>query len=160
MAKKKKEEEEDVWLWMSRPFSPGAVPVASAISLPAELRDVVTNYKFTAYPRGVHLSRGEHPHEGFFRAMKEYAFVALIDPTNIPEARVWSVALGVGYGAGLGITLAKGLVLGPPVLALIDPQHRWAGGLDEAPLYQSIESDIKFGYELGWAASPANPANW
>jgi len=27
MAKKKKEEEEDAWLWMSRPFSPGAVPV-------------------------------------------------------------------------------------------------------------------------------------
>jgi len=162
MAKKKKEEEEDAWLWMSRPFSPGAIPVAAnANSLPAELRDVVTHYKFTAYPDpGTWLERGEHPHEGFIRAMKEYAFVALLDPTNIPEARVWSLALGVGYGAGMGVTLAKGLILGPPILALIDPQHRWAGGLDEAPLYQSIESDIKFGVELGWAASPANPSNW
>jgi len=34
MAKKKKEEEEDAWLWMSQPFSPGAVPVAQPSSLP------------------------------------------------------------------------------------------------------------------------------
>ena len=59
MAKKKKEEEEDAWLWMSRPFSPGAVPVAAAISLPAELQNVVTHYKFTAYPRGG-ISPGEN----------------------------------------------------------------------------------------------------
>jgi len=152
--------EEEAWMWMSQPFSPGAVPVASAISIPAELQDRVTHYKFTAYPRGGYIKRGEHPHEGFFRAMKEYAFVALIDPTNIPEARVWSLALGVGYGAGMGVTLAKGLILGPPILAAIDPQHRWEGGLDEKPLYQATVGEFEKGLIAGWKLSPANPSNW
>jgi len=158
MAKKKKKLEEDAWLWMSQPFLPGALPLAGLTDWQRMLLGEFSDQ--SDYPAGGYIDRGEHPHEGFIRAMKEYAFVAIVDPTNIPEAQVWSVALGVGYGWGLAVTLAKGLILGPPVLALIDPQHRWAGGLDESPLYQSIESDIKFGVELGWAASPANPSNW
>ena len=92
--------------------------------------------------------------------MKEYAFVALLDPTNIPEARVWSLALGVGYGAGMGVTLAKGLILGPPLLAAIDPQHRYAGGLDERPLYKATVGEFEKGLSAGWKLSPANPSNW
>jgi len=158
MAKKKKKLEDDAWLWMRQPFLPGASPILGLTDWQRMLLGEFSEQ--SDYPAGGYINRGEHPHEGFFRAMKEYAFVAIVDPTNIPEAQVWSVALGVGYGWGLVITLAKGLVLGPPILALVDPQHRWAGGLDESPLYQSIESDIKFGVELGWAASPANPSNW
>jgi len=158
MAKKKKIEE-DAWLWFSQPFIPGTVPTQGILTdwqrmLLGEFSDQ------SDYPAAGRIYPGEGPNEGFVRAMKEYAFVAIIDPTNIPEARVWSLALGIGYGAGLGITLAKGLVAGPPILAAIDPQHRWAGGLDENPLYQSIEGDIKFGFELGWPQSPANPSNW
>jgi len=157
MARKKKLED-DAWLWMSQSFLPGASPILGFTHWQRMLLGKFSDQ--SDYPTGGYIKRGEHPHEGFWRAMKEYAFVAILDPTNIPEAQVWSVGLGVGYGWGLAITLAKGIVLGPPILALIDPQHRWAGGLDEAPLYQSIESDIKFGVELGWAASPANPSNW
>jgi len=117
------------------------------------------NFRYSSYPPGIRLQRGEHPHEGFTRAMFEYAYLAALDPTNLPEASVWASALGVSYRTGLLIAVAKGVVIGPPILALVDPQDRWAGGLDETATYQSIEKDIKFGIELGWAASPANPAN-
>lgn len=159
MAKKKKKKfQDDAWMWLSQPFLPGVSIIPGLTDWQRMLLGEFSDQ--SDYPAGGRIYPGESPNQGFVRAMKEYAFVAIIDPTNVPEAQVWSVALGVGYGWGLAITLAKGLVLGPPILAAVDPQHRWAGGLDEKPLYQSIESDIKFGLALGWAASPANPSNW
>jgi len=104
-------------------------------------------------------TKKEMPIEGFDRAMTEYAYLVLIDPTNFPEAAGWAGALGVSYRIGMAITLIKGLAI-LPIITAIDPQHRWEGGLDETSIYQSIESDIKFGVDLGWAASPANPRNW
>lgn len=159
----KKPVEEDAWLWMSQPFLPGVI-VASATMTDWQLRLLnqhgLGEFASAEDRAGGHLIRGEHPHEGFIRAMKEYAFVAIVDPTNIPEAQVWSIALGVGYGWGLAITLAKGLILGPPILALIDPQHRWAGGYDEKPLYKATVGEFETGFRSGWQLSPANPSNW
>ena len=159
MAKKKKKKiEEDAWLWMSQPFLPGA---STIVALTDWQRMLLGEFGDQSdYPSGGYIDRGEHPHEGFIRAMKEYAFVAIVDPTNIPEAQMWSVGLGVGYGWGLAITLVKGLILGPPILAAIDPQHRYAGGLDEKPLYKATVGEMEKGWKLGWAISPANPSNW
>jgi len=153
-----KKPEEDAWLWMSMPYLPNALPIGQWTDWQSMLLGRFSDQ--SDYPKGGYINRGEHPHEGFFRAMKEYAFVAIIDPTNIPEAQVWSVGLGVGYGWGLAITLAKGIILGPPILAAIDPQHRWAGGLDEKPLYKATIGEFEKGWALGWAISPANPTNW
>jgi len=158
MAKKKKKLEEDAWLWMSQPFLPGVAPIGTLTDWQLMLLGEFSDQ--SDYPAGGYIDRGEHPHEGFIRAMKEYAFVAIVDPTNIPEAQVWSVGLGVGYGWGLAITLAKGLILGPPILAAIDPQHRYAGGLDEKPLYKATVGEFETGLSSGWKLSPANPANW
>jgi hypothetical protein len=141
---RKTDEDEFYWNYLEKTFSPNISKNIKRLQKKlSKSSKRVQHYKFTAYPDpGTWLGSGEYPHEGFIRAMKEYAFVALLDPTNIPEARVWSLALGVGYGAGLGITLAKGLILGPPILALIDPQHRWEGGLDETIAYQAAEAGI------------------
>jgi len=100
----------------------------------------------------------EMPIDGFNRAMFEYTYLVFMDPTNFPEAAGWSTALGVSYKMGMLVTLAKGLAI-VPIITAVDPQDRWEGGLDETRLYQSIESDITYGAGLGWAASPANPAN-
>jgi hypothetical protein len=165
---RKDDEEELLLLWlraieMKLPFVPTRVKTKRQItSLQKKMgKGLGSGYKFrySSYPEGIRLERGEYPHEGFVRAMFEYAYLALLDPTNIPEASVWASTLGVSYRVGMLVTLAKGLIIGPPLLAIVDPQDRWAGGLDESQLYQSIEADIKYGFELGWSQSPANPAN-
>jgi len=158
---RKIEDDEFYWNYLEKTFSPNISKNIKRLQKKlSKASSRVSHYKFGAYPEGGYITRGEHPHEGFMRAMKEYAFVALVDPTNIPEARVWSLALGVGYGAGLGVTLAKGLILGPPILALVDPQHRWEGGMDETALYQATIGEFEGGVKSGWQLSPANPSNW
>jgi hypothetical protein len=155
---RKIDEDEFYWSYLKKTFTPG---IASKVKKSSKrILKTIKTKKLTDWEQrmlnpygrgefataeerqGGYRPRGEHPHEGFIRAMKEYAFVALLDPTNIPEARVWSLALGVGYGTGMGVTLAKGLILGPPILALVDPQHRWAGGLDETTAYQAAEGGV------------------
>ena len=163
MAKKKKKLEDDAWLWskMSQPVVPGMISIFARygyIEGPAR-RITGIGVRQSSYIEG-DTSIEEMPIEGFTRAMFEYAYLAALDPTNIPEAGVWATTLGVSYRMGMLFTMAKGILIGAPLLAAVDPQDRWEGGLDETALYQSIESDIKFGAGLGWAASPANPSNW
>jgi hypothetical protein len=162
MAKKKKLED-DAWMWMSQPFLPGLSIIPGLTDWQRMLLGEFSDQ--SDYPAGGYIQRGEHGHEGFTRAMKEYAVLALLDPSNIPEAHAWSLALGIGYGGGMALTLAKGLILGPPILAAIDPQHRWAGGLDEMPLYQEIVPTKEHGWQQTnwlqkWQSNPNNPENW
>jgi len=167
----KKDEDELILLWLHAienklPFTPSRGKRKKQLAGIQKTKKRISkklgsrfNFRYSSYPAGIRVERGEHPHEGFTRAMFEYAYLAALDPTNIPEASVWASALGVSYRVGMLITIAKGVVIGAPILALIDPQDRWEGGLDESALYQSIETDIETGWDLGWAASPANPAN-
>jgi len=156
MAKKKVEE--DAWLWMRQPVVPGMV------SSP------FFKYSFTASDappaaRPLLYSR-TGPHGGaewgkdFMTAWGYYAVGGLIDPKIPIEGIWWAGQLGVGRLAGSIFAGFFGIVVTGTILTVIDPHHKWEGGFDESPLYRSIESDIKFGVELGWAASPANPSNW
>lgn len=132
MAKKKKIED-DAWLWLSRPVVPGLIPTRN---LPA----VYTSggeATYRSYIEGDTTIK-EMPIEGFTRAMFEYAYLAALDPTNLPEGAVWAGTLGIGYRWGLLIAIAKGILIGAPLLAIIDPQDRWEGGLDETRAYQTI----------------------
>ena len=149
MAKKRKKKVlEDSWMWLMQPLLPGMNSIAQidppSPNMKFSRSRSDTNIRYLDWLRYLAEERPEQPHEGFIRAMKEYAILALLDPTNIPEASAWSMALGVGYGTGMGITLAKGLLLGPPILAAVDPQHRWEGGLDEFPVYKAVVNTIAY----------------
>jgi hypothetical protein len=146
MAKKKKKLDDAAWLWMSQPLLPGMTSIAQLDPPSPTMKFSRTGHDQRYIDRLRYLAeeKPEYPHDGFIRAMKEYAYVALLDPTNIPEARVWAGILGVGYATGMGVTMAKGLILGPPILATVDPQHRWEGGLDEFPVYKAAVNTIAY----------------
>ena len=149
MAKKKKKLEDDAWMWMSQPFMPGLTKPPAAVSIFASYgyiegparRITGTGVTRSSYIEG-DTTIGEMPIEGFTRAMFEYAYLAALDPTNIPEAAGWASALGVSYRLGLLFTVAKGILIGAPILAAIDPQDRWEGGYDETAGY-SINPESK-----------------
>lgn len=154
----KKPVEEDAWLWMSQPVVTGMV------------RNPFFKYSFTAAeepepPRPLLYSR-TGPHGGaewgkdFMTAWGYYAAGGLIDPKLPGEGIWWGGQLGVGRVAGTVFAVYFGIIVTGTILTIVDPHHKWGGGLDESPLYRSIESDIKYGWELGRAASPANPSNW
>jgi len=161
MAKKgKKKLEDDAWMWMSQPAVPGMI------------RNRFFKYSFTA-PKELELEIEKPllysrtgPHGGaefgkdFMTAWGYYAMGGLLDPKLPIEGIWWGSQLGIGRLAGTVFAGFIGIVVTGTILTIWDPHHKWEGGLDESRLYQSIESDIKFGWELGWAASPANPSNW
>jgi len=158
MAKKKKKLEEDAWLWASQPVLPGMT------------RNPFFEYSFTApetlEPVRPLLYSRTGPHGGaewgkdFMTAWGYYAVGGLIDPKIPIEGIWWAGQLGVGRLAGSMFAGLFGIVVTGTLLTIVDPHHKWEGGLDEYPLYRSIESDIKYGWDLGWSQSPANPSNW
>jgi len=143
MAKKKKKIEDDAWLWvMSQPLVPGLISTAS--SFPVDWKgSPITSFGgatvTTTYP-GKPIK--EMPIEGFTRAMFEYAAVAALDPTNVPEGAVWATAFGISYRWGLLFAVGKGILIGAPLLAIVDPQDRWEGGLDETRSYNAAVAGI------------------
>lgn len=146
MSSKKKKLEEDAWIWMSQPSVPGMSLVVSEDPppLPRGLRDwkgsLITHHSGSFSVTTTHPGKPikEMPIEGFTRAMFEYAALAALDPTNIPEGAVWAGAFGIGYRWGLLFAVVKGVLIGAPLLAIVDPQDRWEGGLDETRAYQRI----------------------
>jgi hypothetical protein len=141
MAKKKKKLDDAAWMWISQPSVPGisSSPLPGLIpirNLPA-IYTTGGDAETWSYIEGDTTIK-EMPIEGFTRAMFEYAYLAALDPTNLPEGAVWAGTLGIGYRWGLLIAIAKGILIGAPLLAIIDPQDRWAGGLDETSTYQRI----------------------
>jgi hypothetical protein len=152
MAKKKVEE--DAWLWMSQPVVPGMVGNPffeysfTAPGAPAAIRPLLYSLPRAYWGRD------------FMQAWGYYAAGGLIDPKIGIEGAWWAGQLGVGRLAGTIFAGFFGIIVTGTLLTVVDPHHKWEGGLDESRLYQSIEEDIKFGFELGWAASPANPSNW
>jgi len=161
MAKKKKKElEEDAWMWMSQPAVPGMI------------RNPFFKYSFTSpkeleveIQRPLLYSR-TGPHGGaewgrdFMTAWGYYAAGGLIDPKLPAEGLWWGGTLGVSRLAGTVFAAFFGIIVTGTILTVVDPKHKWKGGLDESPLYRSIEEDIKFGFDLAWPQSPANPSNW
>jgi hypothetical protein len=146
MSKKKKKDIEEAWLWMSQPSLPGMLSLEPA-DFPPPPRGLG---KYTTYHPGAFTMTTtypgkpieEMPIEGFTRAMLEYAALAALDPTNIPEGAVWASAFGIGYKWGLLFAVAKGILVGAPLLAIVDPQDRWKGGLDETRAYEAAVAGI------------------
>lgn len=142
MAKKKKREE-DAWLWMSQPVVPGMV------------NNTFFKYSFTApeapeeitvkpllYPRtGPHGGArwGREP----MRAWGYYAGGGLLDPKLPAEGIWWAGALGVGRLAGTAFAAMFGMIVTGTALTILDPHHKWEGGLDETATYQKVEAGLR-----------------
>jgi hypothetical protein len=159
MAKKRKKKlEEDAWLWMSQPSLPGIVS------------NPFFEYSFTApetpaAEKPLLYSR-TGPHGGaewgkdFMQAWGYYAGGGLIDPKLPAEGIWWAGTLGVGRLAGTVFAAFFGIVVVGTVLTIVDPHHKYEGGLDESQLYQDTLGEFEKGWHLGWSQSPANPSNW
>lgn len=158
MAKKKKEEEEDAWLWMSRPFSPGAVPVPSARTTAGQVlewSDIKEGSRDGSISSlGPGLTLGEQAtfwfqqqslSGGVFPAYLYYGRAGLADPKAPVEAYGYGGFLGLsGWRRAAGGALMGGIIgfaVGGAIGVLIDPMHQWEGGYDETADYQQFERD-------------------
>jgi len=110
-----------------------------------------SNIKLVFNPH-VHDYGVEHKHydEGiltrsndFFDAYAYYGLAGVGDPGNFFEAFAWRKGLGVPWVAGYALAGVRGFVLTGLILTLIDPAHKWSGGLDETQAYQEIAHKIK-----------------
>jgi len=158
MAKKKKEEEEDAWLWMSRPFSPGSVSVPSARTTANQVLEWDTikggTRKGSISSLGPGLSAGEQAtfwfqqqslQGGAFPAYLYYGRAGLLDPKAPVEAYGYGGFLGFsGWKRGIVGGVVGGIIgfsVGGMALTVIDPQDKWEGGYDETADYQQFERD-------------------
>lgn len=123
-------------MWLTQPFVPGLVSVHLHDSSHYHGGPATVT---TTYP-GKPIK--EMPSEGFARAMVEYGVLAALDPTNFPEGAVWAATFGVSYRLGLLFAVGKGILIGAPLLAIVDPQDRWEGGLDETRAYKAAVAGI------------------
>lgn len=141
MAKKKKKEEFDASLMGG--YLPGAITPVQSIP-----------------PQKIHRSHGEywnvpqtpvlifnpvihHPDESLMGSVDEfmgawayYGIAGAADPKNFFEAMAWRRALGIPYVAAYAVAGVQGVLLTGLALTLIDPAHKWSGGLDETKIYQ------------------------
>jgi len=156
MAKKKKEEEEDAWLWLSRPFSPGAVPVPSARTTADQILEWDSmkegTRKGSISSLGPGLSVGEQAtfwfqqqslQGGAFPAYLYYGRAGLADPKAPAEAYGYGGFLGMtgwkraAVGAVVGGTI--GFAVGGIIGVVVDPLHQHEGGWDETKDYQETQ---------------------
>jgi len=72
----------------------------------------------------------------FLEAWIYYGVGGLADPGNIAEAFAYKKAFGIPLVGGMIIASLRGFVATGLVLTLIDPAHKWEGGLDETAGYQ------------------------
>lgn len=145
MAKKKKEEEEDAWLWMSQPFSPGATPIAKLSTLP----------RITLPGRGSTKDAGldyttQSFEVDFFRMRQRfnfpaYAAYATILPTPLEQIAFAYDPLGIvppyewrgGFNAILDVAASVADPIGIARSKLVNPYHAVHGKPD--PNYWNTE---------------------
>jgi len=155
MAKKKKKVEEDAWIWMSQPAVPGMIRNSFfkySFTSPKELEHQIE--KPLLYSRtGPHggAEWGQEP----MRAWGYYALGGLLDPKLPAEGLWWAGTLGIGRLAGTVFAGFIGIVVTGTILTILDPHHKWEGGLDETVTYQKVEAGLRDpqGFILGeWPA--------
>jgi len=142
--KKKKKEEFDASLMGG--FLPGLTPVSTSEPVSAVLQitqrmpDFLRlNFRYIPLPGTG--DRGPQPEEvplarQFLIAWSWYGMAGVADPKNFAEASVWSRVLGIPYVAGYIVAGMIGFAVTGMVLTLIDPLHKWEGGLDETAFYE------------------------
>jgi len=77
----------------------------------------------------------------FLSAWGYYGMAGVADPKNFAEASAWSRTLGIPYLAGYGVAGLVGFFLTGTILTVIDPLHKWEGGLDETAFYHRRVTD-------------------
>jgi hypothetical protein len=142
--KKKKKIEEDAWMWMSQPSVPGMVSKPffnySFISSPTERASSRGTAAEEGRSWGTNVPYGKsNAYEGGWDAWKYYAIVGLLDPKLPLEAGGWALLLSSPYRVGLLVAAVVGVVVTGTALTIIDPAHKWEGGLDETPGYEDAE---------------------
>ena len=154
MAKKKKKKELDPSLMPF--FLPGSI----ATHMPPALVDKVT------FPPGWSLDKITTQPDaqlvaGAFMAFYEYTFggaVEMMAAKSITQGTV-GFSLGAGgvygtLGTAVAFELAMDFLIIGAIATAIDPQHRWAGGLDETNWYKQNIKD-----ERGWFPTPEHQRN-
>jgi len=167
MARKKKDEEEDLplYLWLRsytkklvppRPLS--MIPISSSkssftwarnqLSTPSWKTGTKISSKgsgLSAREQAAFFLRQNSLRDGAFPAYLSYGKAGLLDPKAPVEAWGWGGFLGLGgwkrAAAGTLIGGIIGFSIGGAALTAIDPLHKWEGGYDETADYQQFQRD-------------------
>lgn len=90
--------------------------------------------------------------ENIADAYAYYTILGLLDPKNpIIDAQIAASTFGVSWWKGLGIAALVGAPIAGAVLTIIDPAHRYKGGLDDTALGQKIGSRRKMSSFTVWS---------
>jgi len=150
MAKKRKKKlEDDAWMWMSQPAVPGMIKNPFfKYSFTGDVLEIKVPLTWEEEIAAQEQGR-RNVAEGFGEAWGYYTLAGLLDPKNpLVDARIVAAALGVSWWSGLFIAAVIGAPIAGVVLTIIDPQHKWEGGLDEYPLsgtHPNLNKEILMG---------------
>jgi len=149
MARKKKKLEEDAWLWMIQPSLPGMISNPFfKYSFAADVLQVKIPLTWSQKIAAQEQARRDVA-EDFGEAWGYYTVAGLLDPKNpLVDARIVASALGVSWWAGLFFAAVVGAPIAGFALTIIDPKHKWEGGLDEYPLsgaHPNLNKEILMG---------------
>lgn len=64
-----------------------------------------------------------------------YGTAGLLDPGNFFEATLYQKKFGVSFRIGLLLSSARGFAVAATILTILDPSHKWPGGLDETKYF-------------------------
>jgi len=141
--KKKKKEEFDASLMGG--YLPGVRVVVNAEPV-STIRKLVYSPPFISWrwryiPRHGPGDPGPKPAEvpmsrQFIQAWGFYGLAGVGDPKNFAEASVWSRILGIPYIGGFVVAGSIGFFVTGLVLTVVDPLHKWEGGLDETAFWE------------------------
>jgi len=150
--KKKKKEEFDASLMGG--YLPGARSPITFVE-PNKIHRQINSGRgnFGLLPQTPILVRNPHSHEygvehehweggllgkadPFIEAWAYYGLAGIADPGNIFEAMAYKSKFGIPLVGGVALASLRGFVLSGLLLTLVDPAHKWEGGLDETAAYQ------------------------
>lgn len=147
MSKKKREEE--AWMWITQPVPPGMVSNPFfKYSFSADVLKIKIPLTWSEKIATQEQARREVA-EDFGEAWGYYTVAGLLDPKNpLVDARIVAATLGVSWWSGLLIAAVVGAPIAGLALTIIDPKHKWEGGLDEYPMsraHPNINKEILMG---------------
>ncbi len=72
------------------------------------------------------------------QAFLYYAVLGALDPRNLLDAKGVAKVLGISYIGGLGIAAITGALFVGAAITAVDPKHKYAGGLDETKIGETL----------------------
>jgi len=67
-----------------------------------------------------------------------YAVLGVIDPRNLLDAKGIAKVLGISYVGGLSIAAIVGALGMGTVITIVDPKHKYAGGVDDTSFGKTL----------------------